>query len=218
MTRNDIYFFLLLGCEIRPHELLRNPEVRTEGRRGDNRCYTRLDRDGDEEGQVHDGGRRRNAMEGRKRSKIVIITSYIFSSCFLNSSTCSLETCYNNSRSILCFKANVRGGPVEEFAKHIVSGACRGDPYVKYPSWYDVFFLYRVFAPKVLHWTFRFLLTNGGATRTTSFIGTGRPLLEPFSPQRTGTPLLEASSPRRFLGSPDRASKGSNGRRLSFSE
>ncbi|KAL6520773.1 11-beta-hydroxysteroid dehydrogenase B [Orobanche hederae] len=72
-------------------------------------------------------------------------------------------------------EANVRGGPVEEFAKHIVSGACRGDPYVKYPSWYDVFFLYRVFAPKVLHWTFCFLLTNGGAARTTSFIGTGRP-------------------------------------------
>ncbi|KAL0314071.1 UNVERIFIED_CONTAM: 11-beta-hydroxysteroid dehydrogenase-like 5 [Sesamum angustifolium] len=54
-------------------------------------------------------------------------------------------------------EVHVTGGPVEEFAKQIVSGACRGDPYVKYPSWYDIFFLYRVFAPKVLDWTFRFL-------------------------------------------------------------
>ncbi|KAL6520777.1 11-beta-hydroxysteroid dehydrogenase B [Orobanche hederae] len=43
-------------------------------------------------------------------------------------------------------------------------------------------------------------------------------LLEPSSPQRNVTPLPEASSPRRFLGSPDRASKGSNSRRLSFSD
>ncbi|PIN01625.1 putative dehydrogenase [Handroanthus impetiginosus] len=80
-------------------------------------------------------------------------------------------------------EVHVSGGPVEEFAKLIVSGACRGDPYVKYPSWYDVFFLYRVFAPKVLYWTFHFLFTNGGAGRT-SFIGTGRPLLEGASPRR----------------------------------
>ncbi|KAH6763865.1 hydroxysteroid dehydrogenase 5 [Perilla frutescens var. hirtella] len=115
-------------------------------------------------------------------------------------------------------EVHVRGGPVEEFAKQIVAGACRGDSYVKYPSWYDIFFLYRVFAPKVLDWTFRFLLSNGGAARTTSFIGTGRPLLEPSSPQRVGSPLLEASSPHRFLGSPERAFKGSNSRRITFSE
>ncbi|KAL0326417.1 UNVERIFIED_CONTAM: 11-beta-hydroxysteroid dehydrogenase-like 5 [Sesamum radiatum] len=91
---------------------------------------------------------------------------------------------------------HVTGGPVEEFAKQIVSGACRGDPYVKYPSWYDIFFLYRVFAPKVLDWTFRFLLTNGGARRT-SFIGTGRPLLETSSPRRSA--VLEGSSLEDFL-------------------
>ncbi|XP_073020347.1 11-beta-hydroxysteroid dehydrogenase B-like [Primulina eburnea] len=85
-------------------------------------------------------------------------------------------------------EVHVSGGPVEEFAKLIVSGACRGDPYVKYPSWYDIFFLYRVFAPKVLFWTFSFLLTTAGA-RKTSFIGTGRP-------------LLEGSPSRRFTGSP----------------
>lgn len=88
-------------------------------------------------------------------------------------------------------KVHVSGGPVEEFAKLIVSGACRGDPYVKYPSWYDIFFMYRVFAPKVLFWTFQFLLTNG-STRRTSFIGTGRPLLLEGSP----TP------PRRSIATP----------------
>ncbi|KAK4490010.1 hypothetical protein RD792_000664 [Penstemon davidsonii] len=103
-------------------------------------------------------------------------------------------------------EVHVTGGPVEEFAKLIVSGACRGDPYVKYPSWYDIFFLYRVFAPKVLYWTFRFLLTNGGAERRTSFIGTGRPLIEGSS---TGSrPLIEGSPTGKqllFEGSPPRA-------------
>ncbi|KAJ8618699.1 hypothetical protein MRB53_014885 [Persea americana] len=31
-------------------------------------------------------------------------------------------------------------GYVEEFARSIVSGACRGDAYVKFPSWYDIFY------------------------------------------------------------------------------
>ncbi|KAL3641852.1 11-beta-hydroxysteroid dehydrogenase B [Castilleja foliolosa] len=87
-------------------------------------------------------------------------------------------------------EVHVSGGPVEEFAKLIVSGACKGDPYVKYPSWYDIFFLYRVFAPKVLLWTFRFLLTDSVLKRRTSFIGTGRPLLP------------EGSAPRRLIASP----------------
>lgn len=66
-----IFFFLIIGCEISPHELLRDVEVRAEGRGGDNRCHARLDRDRDEEGQVHDGRRCRDAMEGRTRSKII---------------------------------------------------------------------------------------------------------------------------------------------------
>ncbi|KAL6498418.1 11-beta-hydroxysteroid dehydrogenase B [Orobanche hederae] len=105
-------------------------------------------------------------------------------------------------------EVRVSGGPVEEFAKLIVAGACRGDPYVKYPSWYDVFFLYRVFAPKVLYWTFRFLLMNGGAERATSFIGTGRPLIEAATAAAAATSsprrlLLEAASPPgSFYGSP----------------
>uniref|UniRef100_A0A166I8F7 Uncharacterized protein n=1 Tax=Daucus carota subsp. sativus TaxID=79200 RepID=A0A166I8F7_DAUCS len=74
-------------------------------------------------------------------------------------------------------EVNASGGAVEEFARMIVSGACRGDSYVKYPSWYDIFLLYRVFAPNVLKWTFSFLFTTKGVRRT-SLMGTGRPLLE----------------------------------------
>ncbi|KAL6961941.1 11beta-hydroxysteroid dehydrogenase [Sarracenia purpurea var. burkii] len=80
------------------------------------------------------------------------------------------------------------GGPVEEYARLIVSGACRGVAYVKFPSWYDIFLIYRVFAPNVLNWTFRLLLANNGSRRT-SFVG-------------TGTQLLEAPPPRKLLGSP----------------
>ncbi|KAK9270009.1 hypothetical protein L1049_025582 [Liquidambar formosana] len=85
-------------------------------------------------------------------------------------------------------EVHVSGGPVEEFARMIVSGACRGDAYVKYPSWYDIFLLYRVFALNVLNWTFQLLLTTQGPRRT-SLIG-------------TGMPLLEASSPRKLLTGP----------------
>ncbi|KAL6316221.1 hypothetical protein AAG906_017768 [Vitis piasezkii] len=70
-------------------------------------------------------------------------------------------------------------------------GACRGDAYVKYPSWYDIFLLFRVFAPNVLGWTFRLLLSTNGARRSTSLIGTGRPLLESIPPPKllTGGPF-----------------------------
>ncbi|KAG2710125.1 hypothetical protein I3760_04G010400 [Carya illinoinensis] len=94
-------------------------------------------------------------------------------------------------------EVNVTGGPIEDYARLIVSGACRGDAYVKYPSWYDIFLLFRVFAPNVLNWTLRFLLATHGARRT-SLLGTGRPLLE-----YTGKPLLEMSpSPKKLLASP----------------
>ncbi|CAK9135238.1 unnamed protein product [Ilex paraguariensis] len=74
-------------------------------------------------------------------------------------------------------EVHVPGDPVEEFARLIVSGACRGDAYVKVPSWYNIFLLYRAFAPNVLNWTFRLLFADHPA-RKTSFIGTGKPLLE----------------------------------------
>lgn len=89
-------------------------------------------------------------------------------------------------------EVHVTGGPVEEFARLIVSGACRGDAYVKFPSWYDVFLLYRVFAPRVLNWAFRLLISPQGTRRTSSYVGTGRPL-EAVAPG--GRPLLEGVSP-----------------------
>ncbi|CAL8107164.1 unnamed protein product [Prunus armeniaca] len=89
-------------------------------------------------------------------------------------------------------EVHVTGGPVDDFARLIVAGACRGDAYVKYPSWYDIFLLYRVFAPKVLNWTFRLILpTHGG--RRTSLVGTGRPISEGY-----GRPLFEGSPPRKL--------------------
>lgn len=89
-------------------------------------------------------------------------------------------------------KVHAAGGPVEEFARLIVSGACRGEPYVKFPSWYDIFLLYRVFAPNVVNWTFRVLFASNGGRRT-SYIGTGRPLLEAPSPRKL---LMGPGSPR----------------------
>lgn len=88
----------------------------------------------------------------------------------------------------------MNGGPVQKFARLIVAGACRGEPYVKYPSWYDIFLVYRVFSPKILNWTFRLLLSPNGSRRT-SFVGTGRPVT-PEKPFLEGTPT---SSPRRLL-------------------
>ncbi|KAL9672814.1 hypothetical protein QQ045_029067 [Rhodiola kirilowii] len=96
-------------------------------------------------------------------------------------------------------EVHVSGGPVEEFARLIVEGACRGDAYVKFPSWYDVFLLYRAFAPKVLDWTFHLLMSSLGPRRTSSLIGMGRPLPDNGSfPQR-----LEASPVRNRLTGPD---------------
>lgn len=92
-------------------------------------------------------------------------------------------------------EVHVTGGPVEEFAKLIVAGACRGDPYVKYPSWYDAFLLYRAFMPKVLDWTFRLLLTPDSTGRRTSLVGTGRPLLESGSPRKPPSPMASSRSP-----------------------
>lgn len=48
----------------------------------------------------------------------------------------------------------------EECARTIVSGACKGQRYVRFPMWYNVFFLYRVFVPDLLDWTYRLLFLN----------------------------------------------------------
>jgi 11beta/17beta-hydroxysteroid dehydrogenase len=94
-------------------------------------------------------------------------------------------------------------GHVEEFARMMVAGACRGDAYVKYPSWYDAFLLYRVFIPDVLGWTFRLLLSSPGPRRHAllpdASIAAGRPLLLEGPPVRkTATTYSPAAtSPRK---------------------
>lgn len=47
------------------------------------------------------------------------------------------------------------------YARAVVDGACRGDARVRRPaSWRDVFLVFRAFAPDVLGWTFRLLLST----------------------------------------------------------
>ncbi|KAG2331589.1 hypothetical protein Bca52824_002769 [Brassica carinata] len=100
------------------------------------------------------------------------------------------------------------GGPLEEFAKMIVAGACRGDAYVKFPNWYDVFLLYRVFTPNVLRWTFKLLLSSEGS-RQSSLVGVGQGMpVEESSPQMKlmlegGSPRVSASPPH-YTASPPR--------------
>ncbi|KAK9073451.1 hypothetical protein SSX86_007775 [Deinandra increscens subsp. villosa] len=92
------------------------------------------------------------------------------------------------------------GSPVEEFAQLIVSAAVRGKANVKFPSWYDVFLLYRMFAPDILTWTFRLLLSPQGA-RTTSYVGTGKPVSEAPSPPERRL-LTEAPQTVPYTSSP----------------
>ncbi|CAN7116484.1 unnamed protein product [Brassica rapa subsp. narinosa] len=102
------------------------------------------------------------------------------------------------------------GGPLEDFAKMIVAGACRGDAYVKFPNWYDVFLLYRVFTPNVLRWTFKLLLSSEGS-RQSSLVGVGQgmPVEESSSQMKLmlegGSPRVSASPPH-YTASPTRVS------------
>ncbi|CAL1409858.1 unnamed protein product [Linum trigynum] len=98
-------------------------------------------------------------------------------------------------------EVNGSGSPLEDYAKRIVSGACRGDHYVKCPSWYDIFLIYRYFAPGVLNWTLRQLLASHGARRT-SLMGTGRPLLLESGTSSPRSTDSGSSSPRRPEPSP----------------
>ncbi|KAE8682117.1 11-beta-hydroxysteroid dehydrogenase-like 5 [Hibiscus syriacus] len=95
-------------------------------------------------------------------------------------------------------EVHASGGPVGEFARLIVSGACRGDAYVKYPSWHDSFLLFRVIAPKVLNWSFRLLLSTHGTTRRTSTVGVGKPMAEGNSARY----MIESTSPRKLPAGP----------------
>ncbi|KAH1223252.1 11-beta-hydroxysteroid dehydrogenase-like 5 [Glycine max] len=102
-------------------------------------------------------------------------------------------------------EVQVTGGPVEEFARLIVSGACRGDAYVKFPSWYDVFLLYRVFAPRVLNWAFRLLISPQGTRRASSYVGTGKHIeavgmVRPMAMLEGTSPTHNAIGPLTFSG------------------
>jgi len=87
-------------------------------------------------------------------------------------------------------EATLSGGQVEAYARALVAGACRGDAYVKRPSWYDVFLVFRVFAPGVLAWTFRLLLSTAAQSTapTTAAARRPPPAALPAPPVR---PLLE---------------------------
>lgn len=107
------------------------------------------------------------------------------------------------------------GGALEEFAKMIVAGACRGDAYVKFPNWYDVFLLYRVFTPNVLRWTFKLLLSSEGSRRS-SLVGVGssipadetssqmKLMLEGGPPRVPASPPRYTESPPHYTASPPR--------------
>ena len=88
---------------------------------------------------------------------------------------------------------------MEDYAKLLVSGACRGNAYVKHPSWYDIFLLYRVLVPDVLGWTFRLLFTAPGTRKGAISGTTTRPLLLESPPPRKAVPApqsLASVSPR----------------------
>lgn len=61
-----------------------------------------------------------------------------------------------------CLNTQIQVGPwpveyAETCAKAIMDGAVKGKRYVQVPSWYNIFTLYRVFAPEVLDWMYRLL-------------------------------------------------------------
>ncbi|XP_049394214.1 11-beta-hydroxysteroid dehydrogenase A-like [Solanum stenotomum] len=50
---------------------------------------------------------------------------------------------------------------VEDCAKAIVNGACRGERYITVPSWFRVTYLWKVFCPDVVEWFLRLLYLSG---------------------------------------------------------
>lgn len=53
---------------------------------------------------------------------------------------------------------------VEECAKAIVNGACRGERYVTVPAWFRVTYLWKVFCPEVVEWVLRLFCLTGSGT------------------------------------------------------
>nr|BAK05747.1 predicted protein [Hordeum vulgare subsp. vulgare] len=92
------------------------------------------------------------------------------------------------------------GQAVEEYARAVVDGACRGDARVRRPGWYDVFHVFRAFAPDVLGWTFRLLLSTAPAPPTVA-AGTGRRALV-VAPVSAPTAALPAPAVRPLIEYP----------------
>ncbi|KAL6909412.1 hypothetical protein ACP4OV_001693 [Aristida adscensionis] len=88
-------------------------------------------------------------------------------------------------------EATLSGGEVEAYARALVAGACRGDAHVKRPGWYDVFLVFRAFAPDVLAWTFRLLLSTPAPAPTTTAALVRRPPPAALLPAPPARPLLE---------------------------
>ncbi|CAA2964063.1 11-beta-hydroxysteroid dehydrogenase 1B-like [Olea europaea subsp. europaea] len=52
---------------------------------------------------------------------------------------------------------------VESCARGIVSSACKGERYVTEPAWFRATFLWKIFCPEVIEWTYRLLyITHPG--------------------------------------------------------
>uniref|UniRef100_A0A0E0KLF4 Uncharacterized protein n=1 Tax=Oryza punctata TaxID=4537 RepID=A0A0E0KLF4_ORYPU len=97
------------------------------------------------------------------------------------------------------------GGQVEAYARMVVAGACRGDAHVKHPNWYDVFLVFRAFAPDVLAWTFRLLLSTASPSPPAS---ARRQLAAPAVPAALPAPPLHPMLEYPSARSPGRAGAG----------
>uniref|UniRef100_A0ACD5WG14 Uncharacterized protein n=1 Tax=Avena sativa TaxID=4498 RepID=A0ACD5WG14_AVESA len=90
------------------------------------------------------------------------------------------------------------GTQVEAYARAVVDGACRGDARVRRPGWYDVFLVFRAFAPDVLAWTFRLLLSTAAPAPSTA--GSGHRAV--VAPVGTPTAALPAPPVRPLIEYP----------------
>ncbi|CAN4085506.1 unnamed protein product [Withania somnifera] len=60
---------------------------------------------------------------------------------------------------------------VEECAKAIVNGACRGERYITVPAWFRSTYLWKVFCPEVVEWILRWLCLPGPGTSAKDALG-----------------------------------------------
>lgn len=58
-------------------------------------------------------------------------------------------------------------GKVEACARAIVNSACRGERYVTVPAWVRMTYLWKMFWPEVVEWSFKLMMmtTRGGSPK-----------------------------------------------------